>query len=134
MTVASLWQEFESGEGSWLQILRVTVILGGLFFLFSTGMLNLTWPQQIILDVLIVPLAIWMDRSSSSYLVTLTLMLVSMFSTFRYGFWRLATTVRFFADPATKWGPLDAFFISLLVLAETYAFTILFLGYLQTLW
>ena len=75
-----------------------------------------------------------MDRSSSSYLVTLTLMFVSMFSTFRYGYWRISTTVKFFLDPGNQWSPLDAFFISLLVIAEAYAFIILFLGYLQTLW
>ena len=134
MSRASLWQEFESGDGALLKLLRFVVIAGGISFLVFSGVLELTWPQQIILDVLIVPLAIWMDRSSSSYLVTLTLMLVSMFSTFRYGYWRMATTVKFFADPGTTWSLLDAFFISLLVLAEAYAFIILFLGYLQTLW
>ena len=134
MSRASLWQEFESGDGALLKLLRFVVIAGGISFLVFSGILELTWPQQIILDVLIVPLAIWMDRSSSSYLVTLTLMLVSMFSTFRYGYWRMATTVKFFADPGTTWSLLDAFFISLLVLAEAYAFIILFLGYLQTLW
>ena len=134
MSRASIWQEFESGDGTPLKLLRFFIIAGGISFLIFSGVLELTWPQQIILDVLIVPLAIWMDRSSSSYLVTLTLMLVSMFSTFRYGYWRLATTVKFFADPGTTWSLLDAFFISLLVLAEAYAFIILFLGYLQTLW
>ncbi len=134
MSRTSLWQEFESGDGAPLKLLRFLIITGGVSFLIFSGILELTWPQQIILDVLIVPLAIWMDRSSSSYLVTLTLMLVSMFSTFRYGYWRLATTVKFFADPGTTWSLLDAFFIALLVLAEAYAFIILFLGYLQTLW
>ena len=134
MTRTSWWQEFESGDGALLKLLRFVIIAGGISFLVFSGVLELTWPQQIILDVLIVPLAIWMDRSSSSYLVTLTLMLVSMFSTFRYGYWRLATTVKFFADPGTTWSLLDAFFIALLVLAEAYAFIILFLGYLQTLW
>ena len=134
MNHSSVWQDFESGDGAPLKLLRFMVIAGGISFLVFSGILELTWPQQIILDVLIVPLAIWMDRSSSSYLVTLTLMLVSMFSTFRYGYWRMATTVKFFADPGTTWSLLDAFFISLLVLAEAYAFIILFLGYLQTLW
>ena len=35
---------------------------------------------------------------------------------------------------ASKWSLLDAFFICLLVAAEIYAFIILFLGYMQTLW
>ena len=134
MTRSPLWREFESGDSFLLKALRFCILVGGVLFLVFTGILELTWPQQLILGLLTVLVAIWMDRSSTSYLVTLTLMLVSMFSTFRYGWWRVATTVRFFLDPGTKWTALDAFFIWLLVLAELYAFTILFLGYLQTLW
>jgi len=134
MTRSTAWSEFESGEGLGLRALRILLIVGGVFFLIFTGILELTWPQQIILGLLTTFIAIWMDRSSSSYLVTLTLMFVSMFSTFRYGYSRISTTIKFFLDPGTQWTPLDAFFISLLVLAEGYAFIILFLGYLQTLW
>ena len=42
--------------------------------------------------------------------------------------------MRFFQDPANHWGALDAFFIFSLLLAEIYAFFILFLGYFQTIW
>jgi len=134
MNRSSAWSEFESGEGLGLRVLRTVLIAGGVFFLGFTGILELTWPQQIILGLLTIFIAIWMDRSSSSYLVTLTLMFVSMFSTFRYGYWRISTTVKFFLDPGAAWSTLDAFFIALLVIAEAYAFIILFLGYLQTLW
>ena len=133
MTRSPLWREFESGDSFLLKALRFCILAGGIFFLFFTGILELTWPQQLILGMLSVLIALWMNRSSNSYLVTLTLMLVSMFSTFRYGYWRVSTVVRFFLDPGTKWTALDAFFIWLLVLAECYAFVILFLGYLQTL-
>jgi cellulose synthase (UDP-forming) len=134
-----MWREFESGDSLPLRFLRFCILAGGIFFLAFTGILNLTWPQQAVLGLLTVLLAIWMDRSSSSYLVTLTLMLVSMYSTFRYGWWRISYTVHYFLDPANRYGEhawtfLDAFFIWLLVLAETYAFIILYLGYLQTLW
>ena len=61
-------------------------------------------------------------------------MLLSCYSTFRYGYWRVATVFRFFADPGTDWHALDFFFIWLLVMAEVYAFAILFLGFMQTLW
>ena len=43
-------------------------------------------------------------------------------------------TVQFFQDPANHWGALDAFFIMSLVMAESYAFVILFLGFFQTIW
>lgn len=134
MTRSFIWREFESGDGIALRLLRLTIILIGTSCMAFTGILELTWPQQSVLGLLMVLLAIWMDRSSSSYLVTLTLMLASMYSTFRYGWWRVATVIKFFVDPASKWGPLDAFFIVVLVFAESYAFAILFLGYLQTIW
>src|SRR3984957_8514114 len=98
MTRSPLWREFESGDSLLLKLVRIVVIVGGILFLVFTGILELTWPQQAVLGLLTVLLAMWMDRSSSSYLITLTLMLVSMFSTFRYGFWRIATTIRFFMD------------------------------------
>jgi cellulose synthase (UDP-forming) len=134
MTRLPLWREFESGDNVFFKLLRFTILIGGVLLLGFTGILDLTWPQQIVLGLLTVLLTIWLDRSSSSYLVTLTLMLVSMFSTFRYGFWRFSTTFKFFHDPGSVWSFLDAFFILLLLCAESYAFVILFLGYMQTLW
>jgi cellulose synthase (UDP-forming) len=134
MTSSPLWREFESGDALFLRVLRFVIIVGGVFFLGFTGILELTWPQQLLLGIVSVLVVLWLDRSSSSYLVTLTLMLASMFSTFRYGFWRLSTTIRFFFHPGASWSWLDGFFIMMLVIAETYAFTILFLGYLQTMW
>ncbi len=134
MTRSPLWREFESGDSFLLKILRFFVLFGGIIFLAFTGILDLTWPQQAVLGLLTVLLAFWMDRSSSSYLVTLTLMLISIYSTFRYGYWRVSYVIRFFLDPGTNASALDVFFICLLVLAEMYAFIILFLGYLQTLW
>ena len=82
------------------KLLRFVVLVGRRVLSWCfTGILDLTWPQQLVLGLLTVLLAIWMDRSSSSYLVTLTLMLVSMYSTFRYGFWRISYTIKFFHDP-----------------------------------
>jgi len=134
MMGSPLFREFESGDGLFFKLLRFIVLIGGIALLGFTGILDLTWPQQIVLGILTVALVVWLDRSSNSYLVTLTLLLVSMFSTFRYGYWRFATTTRFFLDPGSVWTFLDAFFIALLLFAETYAFVTLFLGYLQTLW
>ena len=135
MTRSPLWREFESGSSFPLKALRFCILLGGLLFLGFSGVIALSWPQQAVLGLLTVLLAIWMDKSSSSYLITLTLMLVSMFSTFRYAYWRISFTVKFFLDPMNSgWTYLDAFFIWLLVGAEAYAFIILYLGYLQTIW
>jgi cellulose synthase (UDP-forming) len=134
MTSSPLIQQFESGDGLFFKALRFLLLVSGIFLLCFTGILELTWPQQIVLGILTVALVIWLDRSSSSYLVTLTLLLVSIFSTFRYGYWRYATTAKFFLAPGSTGRALDAFFIALLLFAETYAFVTLFLGYMQTLW
>ncbi len=134
MTRSSLWRSFESGDAFLLRVLRFVILVAGIVLLGFTGVLELTWPQQLVLGLLTVLLAIWMDRSSSSYLVTLTLMFASGYSTFRYGFWRIATTVKFFVDPGSAWSWLDGFFMCLLLIAEAYAFVILFLGYMQTIW
>ena len=134
MTRSPLWREFESGEGVLLWLLRACVLGGGMIFLLFTGTISLTWPQQLIVALLAIFIALWLDRSSTSYLVTLTLMLLSIYSTFRYGFWRVSTTISFFRDPGTQWNALDMFFICMLLLAECYAFVVLFLGYLQMVW
>jgi cellulose synthase (UDP-forming) len=134
MTSSPLMRQFESGDALFFKVLRFLILAGGTFLLCFTGILELTWPQQIVLGIFTIALVIWLDRSSSSYLITLTLLLVSIFSTFRYGYWRYQTTARFLFAPGSTWSKLDAFFIALLLFAETYAFLTLFLGYLQTLW
>ena len=135
MTRSSMWREFETGVTPLMRCLRFAVVVLCAGLLLYCGSLELTWPQQAVLGIVTVLIGVWMDRSSSSYLITLTLMMVSCYSTFRYAYWRISSVVNFFRDPAnTQWGPLDAFFIILLLLAEMYAFAILYLGYTQTLW
>ena len=134
MMPAALEREFTSGDSRFLRLLRGSILLAGIAVLLGAGVLRLTWQQQAVVGVFTLMVGVVIDRSSDSYLVTLTLMLVSCFSTFRYGFWRIETAVRFFRDPGTHWTALDAFFLLLLLTAECYAFLNLLLGYLQTLW
>src|SRR5450755_2319552 len=122
MNPAPLWRALESGESFGLIVLRFFMISGGLVGLFFFATLPLTWPQQAVLGVLMLLIALWLGKSSSSYLVTLTLMMMSMFSTFRYGWFRIGTVIAFFSDPGKKVGALDGFFVLILVAAEAYAF------------
>ena len=134
MSPAGIWQEIGAGENVLTKFLRLIFLLvAGTAFCFL-AFLPLTWPQQAVLGVVTLFIAIFLARGSDSYLVTLMLMLMSMFCTFRYGYWRIEQVVRFFQDPASHWGALDIFFILCLLLAEAYAFMILFLGYFQTIW
>jgi cellulose synthase (UDP-forming) len=134
MTATGLWQDIGAGENVFTKFLRLIILLAAAVAFYFLAVLPLTWPQQAVLGLLTLLMALALARSSDSYLITLTLMMMSMFCTFRYGYWRILQTVRFFEDPANHWGALDAFFIMSLILAEVYAFCILFLGYFQTIW
>ncbi|MGO9337530.1 MAG: UDP-forming cellulose synthase catalytic subunit [Terracidiphilus sp.] len=134
MTVTGLWQDIGAGENVFTKIFRFVFLLMAAVVFFFLAVLPLTWPQQAVCGLLTLLMSIALARSSDSYLITLTLMMMSMFCTFRYGYWRWTQTVHYFQDPANHWGALDAFFIMSLILAETYAFFILFLGYFQTVW
>ena len=134
MTASGLWRDIGAGENHLTRLLRFVFLLATAAVFCFLAVLPLTWQQQGILGLVSVVAALLIARGTDSYLVTLTLMMLSMFCTFRYGYWRIMQVVRFFRDPASHIVALDVFFILCLLLAELYAFVILFLGYFQTIW
>ncbi len=115
-------------------MLRRAILLAGLVLLAFTVTVPLNWQRQLVLSVLTLAIAAWLDRRSRSHLTTLTLVLFSLYSTARYAFWRISTVISVGCDPGTSWEWLDWFFIGMLLLAEGYALVVLVLGYLQVLW
>ena len=77
------------GRTSSPRILRLLFLVAAAAILCFLAVLPLNWPQQAVLGLLSLVVALVMARSSDSYLVTLTLMMLSMFCTFRYGYWRI---------------------------------------------
>src|SRR5215469_5584139 len=134
MTATGLWQDIGAGQSFLTRLLRFIVLSIAIAIFYFLAVLPLTWPQQAVCGLLTLLIALAVARSSDSYLITLTLMIMSVFCTFRYAYWRISTTVLFFRDPANHWGALDAFFIVSLIGAECYAFVILMLGYFQCIW
>ena len=134
MSVAQAWHDIGAGETFLNKFLRFLFLCVALVMFYFFATLPLTWPQQAVCGLLTLLMGLALGRTSDSYLITLTLMILSLFATFRYGYWRLSQTVQFFQDPANHWGALDAFFIMSLIFAESYAFVILFLGFFQTIW
>lgn len=94
--------------------------------------LPLAWDKQMLFGVALIVMAILLDRASSSTLVTMALVTVSVFSTLRYGYWRVAQTWEGITSSrhVHDWGMV---FALLLLFAEFYAFMTLVLGYFQTL-
>jgi hypothetical protein len=135
MTVTGLWQEIGAGENIVTRFFRLAFPVAAAVVFCFLAALPLTWPQQAVCGLLTLLMAMALARSSDSYLITLSLMMMSMFCTLRYGYWRVTQTVYYFQDPATHWGALDAFFIlSLLAGRGLRLLVILFLGYFQTIW
>ncbi len=135
MTATGIWQEIGAGENIFTRLLRLLFLLAAAaVFYFPCGSAAHLAAAGGLRTADACCMALALARSSDSYLITLTLMIMSMFCTFRYGYWRINQVIRFFQDPANHWGALDAFFIICLLLAEVYAFIILFLGYFQTIW
>jgi cellulose synthase (UDP-forming) len=134
MTPSAIWQGIGAGENALTKFVRLIFLLAAAAAFCFLAVLPLSWPQQVVLGFFTLAIAILFSRGSDSYLVTLTLMMISMFSTLRYGYWRVQQVVRYVQDPASHWGALDIFFILCLLFAEAYAFLILFLGYFQTIW
>jgi cellulose synthase (UDP-forming) len=134
MTATGFWQEIGRGGNLFTQTLRLIFLAITAVIFYFFGILPLTWPQQVVCGLLFLFIGIAVARSSDSYIVTLTLMIMSLFCTFRYGYWRLSTMVDFFRDPSNKWGVIDVVFMMLLLSAEIYAFVVMGLGYFQTIW
>ena len=134
MSAAGLWQDIGRGETLFTKALRLIFLAFFAVVFYFFGVLPLTWPQQVVCGLLFFVIAIAVARSSDSYIVTLTLMIMSLFCTFRYGYWRISTMIEFFHDPSNKWGAIDVVFMFLLLSAEIYAFIVMGLGYFQTIW
>jgi len=134
MTASNVRQDIGADQNFFTRLLRFHFLVPAGAILIFLAVLPLDWVQQGVLALLSLVIALVMARSSDSYLITLTLIILSMFCTFRYAYWRVTQVIRFFQDPAVHCGTVDIFFISCLLLAEGYAFVILFLGYFQTIW
>jgi len=112
-----------------LNTLLIVLGAAGLGFLI---IFPLGWKEQMIVGSALIAGAAVLSSASSSSTVTLTLMIVSLFSTLRYGVWRVVQTW----DGITSAGHMhqwDTLVVLLLLCAEFYAFATLALGYFQTL-
>ena len=90
MTVSDVWQDIGAGrESSSPRSSGCSSCLWPRPFFCFMAALPLTWPQQAVLGLLSLLMALAMARGSDSYLITLALMMLSMFCTFRYGYWRI---------------------------------------------
>src|SRR5258708_4478405 len=129
-----LWENPATSDRGYLSITAVFRSLLALIGLFGLGILliiPLEWKQQGILGIGLILCAVLLSGSRSRA-VTIWLIAISLFSTLRYGYWRVTQSW----EGITSFGHLrlwDTVFVLLLLFAELYAFATLILGYFQTL-
>ncbi len=97
------------------------------------AMVPLDWKHQAELGLAFFAVAMILGRISSQRRMTLALIALSIFSSTRYICWRITETFRVLRSDPGAVPVLDLVFVFLLLGAETYAFLILILGYIQTL-
>ena len=78
MTATGLWQEIGAGDNVLTKLLRLVFLVGAFVIFYFLAVLPLTWPQQAVCGLLTLLMGLAVARSSDSYLVTLTLMLMSL--------------------------------------------------------
>src|SRR5882757_5798203 len=113
-------------------VLLGLLALAGVAALALLLTLPLAWKEQAVLGAVLILFAMLLSAASHSIAVTMMLMTISVFSTLRYGYWRVVQTWEGItsAGHMHRW---DTVFVLLLLGAEFYAFSTLILGYFQTL-
>ena len=131
--MTGIWNGVVASNARGYKLVRLLLWIAGTGWglLFIT--LPLAWKSQIVLGAVMMAGAILIGRISRAHVVTIALMVLSLFATMRYAWWRVGAVVHFFEDPSNRWDWVDAACIFILLSAEAYAFAILFLGFMQTI-
>lgn len=126
------WSALGTGSGFMATLAR-TIVYGLLLFLaFECVTVDFNWSEQAVLGILTIALTFALNSISDSELVTLALMFASMLATARYAYWRFVTSIHAVTDGSHHVGWIDLVFMLILLSAETYAWLVLYLGYIQT--
>lgn len=127
--------EFASSRSS--KSLASVVLLGllaavGMACLGVLLIVPLPWKEQSVLGAGLIGIGLLLNLISRSQVVTMALITISIFSTLRYGYWRVTQTW-YGINSAGHLHQWDTIVVLLLLFAEFYAFATLVLGYFQTL-
>jgi cellulose synthase (UDP-forming) len=114
------------------RIVRFVVACVSTFLLFQFVSLYLSYPKQIVVGAISVVVAMVLNRTTKSQVVTLSLMLISLAATLRYGWWRVHMIVNFFSDESNNRFTIDSVLMLILLSAEAYTILIMVLGFMQT--
>jgi cellulose synthase (UDP-forming) len=132
--LASLWGVVGSSRSVAGALSRATlyVVFGVLIYLCVT--LRFDWQQQAIVGFLTLAIVFALYSFSQAYVTTVMLIVASLLTTCRYAVWRVTQVYQAVTDPSSDLSWIELFFMFLLLAAEVYAFSILVLGFIQTIY
>lgn len=113
--------------GKLLLVILLAVAVFGAYAIISAP-LDLGW--QVLFAAICLLAALALNRVQGR-LISIGLMVFSTLLSARYIYWRLTASLDY-SDPQYNW--VDVLFAFGLIAAELYAFAVLLMGYLQTLW
>lgn len=130
-----LYEESAPRESFFVPPVLLYFALGvALLFVLLISSVPLTLDQQLLFVLASLGLSLLLrPRSELSRYRVIVLIAISLIATGRYIYWRLTESMGWFSSNL-ELTYLDYFFSSGLLLAEIYAWTVLFLGYFQTIW
>src|ERR1700678_3896101 len=126
------WGSVGEQTGYFGMLLRLIVYCALLGLAFECATMIYQWPEQAVLAVATILVGYMIHRISGSEAITIALMLASLIATARYAYWRISTVWTAIAHDGYSIGFINIFFMLVLLSAECYAFSILVLGYFQT--
>jgi len=132
--LGSLWGAIGSSKTIAGAICRAVlyVIFGVLTYLCVT--LRFDWKQQAVVGSLTLVIVFVLYSFSRAYVTTVMLIVASLLTTCRYAVWRVTQVYQAVTDPSSDLSWVELFFMFLLLAAEMYAFSILVLGFIQTIY
>jgi len=132
--LASFWMIIGSSKSIAGSLSRIVlyVIFGVLTYLSVT--LRFDWKQQAVVGSLTLIIVFVLYSFSHTYVTTVMLIVASLLTTCRYAVWRVTQVYQAISDPSSDLNWAELFFTFLLLSAEMYAFLILVLGYIQTIY
>jgi cellulose synthase catalytic subunit (UDP-forming) len=126
------WSALGTASSFTAGLARLIVYTLLLFLAYECITVDFNWSEQAVLGILTIGLTLALNSVSDSEVITLALMFASMLATARYAYWRYVTTVQIVTDPSHHVAWIDLTFMVILLSAETYAWVVLYLGYIQS--
>jgi cellulose synthase (UDP-forming) len=132
--VLSAWAVIGASRSIWSTLLRSLLYLTFGILTYQCVTLRFDWQQQAIVGCLTLVIVLVLYNFSQAYVSTIMLIVASLLTTARYAVWRVSQVYQAISDPSSDLSWIEIFFTLLLLSAEMYAFSILLLGFIQTIY